>query len=119
MKVHEILTENPVVWGAVWIMRMLAAGQKAMPAARTFGEKLLQSLKGTKRFYASPKQAQKLEGLSKEASDLANTIAKLKAKQADPKTAMQARQRLEEVKNEMQALLKEVAKNKKRDMDMF
>lgn len=100
-------------------MRMLAAGQKAMPAARTFGEKLLQTLKGSKRYYANPAQAQRLESLSKEASDLANTIAKLKAAKADPKQAFQARQRLEEVKTEMQAILKEVAKNRKSDMEMF
>ena len=119
MKVHQITEAAPLVWGAVWIMRMLAAGQKAMPAARTFGEKLLQSLKGSKRMYASPKQAQKLEGLSKEASDLRNTILRLKSKQENPQAAFQARQRLEEVKNEMQAILKEVAKNRKRDMEMF
>jgi acyl CoA:acetate/3-ketoacid CoA transferase alpha subunit len=126
MKVHQITEAAPVIWGAVWIMRMLAAGAKGlakMPAARTYGEKTLQTMKEVvfkgKRMYASPKQAQKLEGLSKEASDLRNTILRLKGKNEKPEAAFQARRRLYEVKEEMQAVLKEVAKNRKRDMKMY
>jgi cell division protein FtsB len=122
MRVHQITEAAPLIWGAVWIMRMLAAGHKAMPVARTAGEKMIQTLRTDvfkRRLYASPKQAQKLENLSKEASDLKNTITKLKLKKEDPKAAFQARKRLEEIGQEMKDIMIQVAKNKKRDMEMF
>ena len=124
MKVQEIIKEvAPVVFGAVAIMRLLAAGRKATPIIRTHGEKLIQQIKTNvfkgKRLYANPKQAQQLDKLSKEASDIKNMISKLKAKQENPKLANKLRKELERVEQEMAAVMKQVAKNKKRDMEMF
>jgi archaellum component FlaC len=103
-------------------MRMLSAGKDEMPVARTAGEKIVQDLRTDlfrRRLYASPKQAQRLDALANEASDLKNTITRLKLKQEDPKAAFQARKRLEEIEQEMKDIMIQVARNKKRDMKMY